>query len=149
MRTIDTDRIARAVATLCVKANTDLNQDTEMALRRAKGHERSPVGIEILDQLLENAQIARNSAMPICQDTGLAVVFCEIGQDVHIQGGALEDAINQGVAKGYTEGYLRSSGCKRSSGPDQYKKQHPCNHSLYHCSRRFPQDYGSAKGNRK
>ena len=97
MRTIDTDRIARAVANICVKANTDLNQDTEMALRRAKGHERSPVGIEILDQLLENAQIARNSAMPICQDTGLAVVFCEIGQDVHIKGGALADDINQGA----------------------------------------------------
>ena len=109
MRTIDTDCIVNAVASLCVKANIDLNQETEMALRRAKGHERSPVGMEILDQLLENAQIARENAMPICQDTGLAVVFCEIGQDVHIQGAALEDAINQGVAKGYTEGYLRSS----------------------------------------
>ena len=104
MRTIDTDCIVNAVASLCVKANIDLNQETEMALRRAKGHERSPVGMEILDQLLENAQIARENAMPICQDTGLAVVFCEIGQDVHIQGAALEDAINQGVAKEYTEG---------------------------------------------
>ena len=81
----------------------------EDALRRAKETERSPVGAEILGQLLENAQIARDSAMPICQDTGLAVVFCEIGQDVHIQGGSLEDAINLGVAKGYTDGYLRSS----------------------------------------
>lgn len=109
MRELHVDTIAAEVSRLCIKANTDLNQPVEDAIRDAVGTEKSAVGCEILKQLLENAQIARDHSMPICQDTGLAVVVCEIGQEVHIVGGSLEDAINRGVSKGYTEGYLRKS----------------------------------------
>ncbi len=109
MREIQAEKITDAIAALCVKANTDLAPAVEGAIRAAKNTERSPVGCEILDQLLENASIARERKMPICQDTGLAVVFCEIGQEVHITGGALTDAVNEGVRRGYTDGYLRKS----------------------------------------
>lgn len=108
MRNIQASRITEEVARLCIKANTDLNQPVEEAIRAARQTEESPVGCEILDQLLENAALARAEHLPICQDTGLAVVFAEIGQDVHIEGN-LEEAINEGVRRGYTEGYLRKS----------------------------------------
>lgn len=109
MRTIDAAQITAAVAKLAIDANYYLSEDIYAALVAGKDKEESPLGQQIIDQLVENACIARDEAMPICQDTGMAVVFIELGQDVHISGGSLTDAVNAGVAKGYTEGYLRKS----------------------------------------
>ena len=108
MRNIQAKQITEVVKRLCIKANIDLNPSVEEAIRKARETEASPVGREILDQLLENAALAREQNLPICQDTGLAVVFVEIGQDVHVEG-SLEEAIHEGVRQGYTEGYLRKS----------------------------------------
>ena len=109
VREIDAKRITDEVARLSKEANFDLEKDVLEALTSGKGAESSPVGKEIFSQLLENAEIARIERMPICQDTGLAVVFVDIGQDAHVSGGSLDDAINEGVRRGYTEGYLRKS----------------------------------------
>ena len=108
MRNIQAGRITEEVARLCIKANIDLNAPVEAAIRKACETEESPVGREILSQLIENAELARSENIPICQDTGLAVVFVTIGQEVHVEGD-LEEAINEGVRRGYTEGYLRKS----------------------------------------
>lgn len=109
MRTIQTDEIISAVARLCTDANYYLNSDIEDALRRFRGEEPSENGREILNDILKNAQLARACEMPICQDTGMAVLKVQLGQEVHIAGGSLTDAINAGVRKGYEEGYLRKS----------------------------------------
>ena len=109
MRTIDAAQITEAIAKLAVDANYYLSDDMRSALETAKEQEESPLGKAIIGQLVENACIARDEQVPICQDTGMAVIFMEIGQDVHIAGGSLFDAVNAGVAKGYTEGYLRKS----------------------------------------
>lgn len=109
MREIDCAQIRDAVAGLCIRANTILDRRVEEAIRDARKTEESPVGRNILEQLLENCRIAKEDAIPICQDTGLAVVFVKLGQEVHITGGSLAGAIHAGVAKGYTEGYLRKS----------------------------------------
>ena len=109
MREIQSNQIIDAVARLCMEANYDLGDDVYQALRLGARNEESPVGREIFSQLVENAEIARAEQVPMCQDTGFAVVFVELGQDAHITGGPLNDAINAGVAKGYTEGYLRKS----------------------------------------
>lgn len=109
MRTIQADEITAAVARLCTDANYYLNSDIEDALRRFRGEEPSENGREILNDILNNAQLARACEMPICQDTGMAVLKVELGQEVHIAGGSLTDAINAGVRKGYEEGYLRKS----------------------------------------
>lgn len=109
MRKIQASRIAEEVARLCMEANFELEHDVRAALERAHETEESPAGKEVLRQILENADIARDERMPMCQDTGLAVIFAEIGQDVQITGGGFEDAINEGVKQGYTEGYLRKS----------------------------------------
>jgi fumarate hydratase subunit alpha len=109
MREIDAGLITEAVARLSMEANYELEGDVLQALERGLEEEESPVGREVFAQLLENAEIARTEKMPICQDTGLAVVFLEMGQEVHIANGDLEAAIDEGVRKGYTEGYLRKS----------------------------------------
>lgn len=109
MRTIEATLITQAVAKLAMEANYYLAPDVYQALVKAQGQETAPLGREILGQLVENACIAREDAVPICQDTGMAVVFIELGQDVRISGGNLADAVNAGVAKGYQEGYLRKS----------------------------------------
>jgi fumarate hydratase subunit alpha len=109
VREISAKKITDTVARLSMEANFDLERDVLEALKSGKGAESSPVGKEIFSQLLENADIARTERMPICQDTGLAVVFVDLGQDAHVTGGALNDAINEGVRRGYTEGYLRKS----------------------------------------
>lgn len=111
MREIKTVEITDAVARLCMNANYEMNSDVLDAYQRALHTEKSPVGKEILQQIIENAEIARNERVPSCQDTGVAVVFVELGQDAHISGGFLADAIEQGVATGYKEGYLRKSMC--------------------------------------
>jgi len=109
MREIPYDEIVQAVKNLCIDTNYYLGEDVLRAFEEAKKKEPSPLGRSILEQLVENARIAREELIPICQDTGFAVFFVEIGQDVHITGGTLTDAINEGVRQGYTEGYLRKS----------------------------------------
>lgn len=109
MREIHVDRIAEAVEKLCIEANYYLPADVYRALERARETEQSPLCREILSDILKNADIAASEQMPVCQDTGLAVFFLEVGQDVHICGGALEDAVNLGVHRGYINGYLRKS----------------------------------------
>lgn len=109
MRTIQVEQITETIKEMCIEANHFLADDMKQALSRAKESEESPLGRQILEQLQENLQIAGNDMIPICQDTGMAVIFMEIGQDVHFTGGILEDAINEGVRRGYTEGFLRKS----------------------------------------
>ncbi|MCO1601024.1 fumarate hydratase [Desulfosporosinus nitroreducens] len=109
MRTIEAVQITEAIAKLAVDANYYLTSDVFDALVSGQEKEESPLGKDILGQIIKNACIARDEERPICQDTGMSVIFMEIGQDVHIIGGNLEDAVNAGVAKGYTEGYLRKS----------------------------------------
>ena len=109
MREIHTDQIIETVANLCIESNYYLGEDVLAALRRYREAEVSPVGREVLDQILENAEIARDEQMPRCQDCGLTVVFLELGQEVHIVGGALNEAVAEGVRQGYKDGYLRKS----------------------------------------
>ena len=109
MREIKFETIVQTVRDLCIEANCVLPQDVRCALCSAKEKETSPVGQSILGDLVENYTFADEKRLPICQDTGMAVVFCDLGQDAHITGGLLSEAVNQGVARGYTEGYLRCS----------------------------------------
>jgi fumarate hydratase subunit alpha len=111
MRAIDVKLITEKVRALCIDANTDLGRDVLRALDRAIDKEESPAGVEILKELKENARIAKKEKVAVCQDTGCAVVFLEIGQDVHLIGGNLADAVNEGVRRGYGDGYLRKSLC--------------------------------------
>ena len=109
MREIDSKIITETLSEMCIEANHYLTPDMEKALDNAEKNEISPLGKQVLGQLKENLRIAGSDTIPICQDTGMAVVFAEVGQDVHITGGTLTDAINEGVRKGYTEGFLRKS----------------------------------------
>lgn len=109
MRVIQTKHIVQAVAELCFRANCNLNPDIRQALERCRAEEPSPVGCDMLTQIINNADIAAVKQVPICQDTGMAVFFIRVGQDVHIEGGLLEDAVNEGVRRGSAEGYLRKS----------------------------------------
>lgn len=109
MREIPVTVIKEKIAEMCIQANHYLSEDMDRALKDAVESEEAPLGKKILNQLQENLTIADQEMIPICQDTGMAVVFMEIGQEVHFTDGNLEDAINAGVAKGYTEGYLRKS----------------------------------------
>ena len=111
LRRINTRRVAAAVKKLFIEANTILGADVVSALRKGLKREESPVGRQVLEKILENAGIAGREAMPICQDTGLAVLFVEMGQDVRIAGGNLREAIEEGVRKAYQDGYLRKSVC--------------------------------------
>lgn len=109
MREISVQQVADAVRELCIQANCFLPQDVKAALEGAREREASPVGRAILEDLRENFTFAQEKRLPICQDTGMAVVFCDLGQEVHITGGLLSDAVNEGVSRGYTEGFLRCS----------------------------------------
>ncbi len=109
MRKLSAKTITEAVTTLCKEANYFLGQDVVNAFKSYKEKETSSTGKDILEQLLTNAEIARTEEVPMCQDTGYAVFFIEVGQDLHIVEGLLDDAINEGVRKGYLEGYLRKS----------------------------------------
>lgn len=109
MREIAASAVTDAVAELCVAANRELPPDMAGALRESAKAERSPLGREVLRDLCRNLDAAKQLRVPICQDTGMAVVFLEVGQEVHIAGGGLEDAVNEGVRRGYTEGLLRLS----------------------------------------
>jgi fumarate hydratase subunit alpha len=111
MREINVKMITEKVKDLCVEANIDLGEDVLQAFDRAIEKEESPVGVDILRELKENARIAKEEKVPICQDTGFAVVFLEVGQDVHLVGGNLVEAVQEGVRQGYRDGYLRKSLC--------------------------------------
>ena len=109
IRTIAVEEVTRNIREMCIEANYYLSSDMKAALDDAARAEQAPLGKKILGQLQENLKIAGEEMIPICQDTGMAVVFAEIGQDVHFEGGSLEDAIQEGVRQGYTEGFLRKS----------------------------------------
>ena len=109
MRTLHTDKIKEAVKEMCIEANLILSADVEGRICAAEQEETLDLGKKILSQLKENMEIAKTESIPICQDTGMAIIFLEIGQEVYFEGDYLEDAINQGVREGYTEGYLRKS----------------------------------------
>ena len=109
MRTIDVNEITKYIKEMCIEANHYLSKDMDAAMKRAADTEKAPLGKQILNQLQENLKIASEDMIPICQDTGMAVIFMEIGQEVHFEGGILEDAINEGVRQGYVDGFLRKS----------------------------------------
>lgn len=109
MKTLNVNKITEAVKEMCIEANHFLAEDMKEAIHNAVSMEEAPLGRQILEQLQENMKIAGEDMIPICQDTGMAVVFLEIGQDVHFEGGLLEDAVNEGIRQGYVEGYLRKS----------------------------------------
>lgn len=109
MRTIHTDEIIKTIRQMCIDANLHLSEDMKDAICQASETEQSPVGKKILEQLEKNMDIAAREDIPICQDTGMAVVFLKIGQDLHIEGMNLEDAVNEGIRQGYVDGYLRKS----------------------------------------
>ena len=109
MKEIQAAEISKAVETLCIEANYDLGQDILAGFAKGLKEEISPLGREVLERLIENAEIARRERVPMCQDTGMAVIFVEIGQDMHVVGGNLEEAIQEGVRRGYKNGYLRNS----------------------------------------
>ena len=109
IRTIQVGEITRNIKEMCIEANHFLSEDMDCALKNAEQTEKAPLGKQILGQLQENLEIAAKDMIPICQDTGMAVVFLEIGQDVHLEGGDLTEAVNEGVRQGYVEGYLRKS----------------------------------------
>lgn len=109
MREIDVKKISDTVAESFILINHTLSPDMKAALKKARDEEKSETGKEVLSRILENMDVAESEMIPVCQDTGMAVVFLEVGQDVHFMGGNLEDAVNEGVRRGYTEGYLRKS----------------------------------------
>ncbi|MDM5272128.1 fumarate hydratase [Sulfurovum sp. zt1-1] len=112
MREIEYSEVVKAVKDMIMYSGTDLPQDTYDALKQAMEDEKSPVSKEVIRQILENADIAKDEKRPLCQDTGLAVFFVKVGDQVKIKGGLLKDAINEGTEQGYTEGYLRASTCE-------------------------------------
>lgn len=109
MRSINVEEITTNVKEMCIEANHVLSKDMDDAMKQAVSKEQSPLGQQILNQLQENLQIASAEMIPICQDTGMAVIFIEVGQEVHFEGGLLEEAIHEGVRRGYVDGFLRKS----------------------------------------
>ncbi len=109
MRTINIAEITEVIKEMCIEANHYLSNDMDIVLKNAVETETSPLGRQILDQLQDNLKIAGQDMIPICQDTGMAVIFMEVGQEVHFEGGSIEDAVNEGVRRGYIEGFLRKS----------------------------------------
>lgn len=109
MRTVDVNVLTQNIREMCIEANHFLSPDMKKAFAMAKQQEKAPLGRQILLQLQQNMEIAAQDMIPICQDTGMAVVFLEVGQDVHLVGGNVEDAVNEGVRQGYVDGYLRKS----------------------------------------
>ncbi len=109
MRTVRTEDIIKNIKEMCIEANHFLSEDMRQVFEQSVEAEKSPLGSLVLNQLKENLEIAGKDMIPICQDTGMAVVFMKVGQDVHIEGGSLTDAVNEGVRQGYTEGFLRKS----------------------------------------
>lgn len=125
MRSIHISEITKNIKEMCIEANHFLSEDMDLALYRAVESEKSPLGKQILNQLQENLKIASEDMIPICQDTGMAVIFVEVGQEVCLEGGLLTDAINEGVRQGYTEGFLRKSVVKDPLIRDNTKDNTP------------------------
>ena len=109
MREVNVDKVTENIKEMCIEANHFLTDDMKKVFKNAVVSEKSPLGKQVLNQLNENLDIAANDMIPICQDTGMAVVFINVGQDVHFTGGNITDAINEGVRQGYVEGFLRKS----------------------------------------
>lgn len=109
IRTVKTEEITRNIKEMCIEANHYLSRDMDAAMKKAVQTEESELGKKVLNQLQDNLKIADGETIPICQDTGMAVIFLEVGQDVHFEGTPIEDAVNEGVRQGYTEGFLRKS----------------------------------------
>ena len=109
IRTVKTEEITKSIKEMCIEANYYLSKDMDAAMKKAVQTEESGLGKKVLNQLQDNLKIADEEMIPICQDTGMAVIFLEVGQDVHFEGEAIEDAVNEGVRQGYTEGFLRKS----------------------------------------
>ena len=109
IREVNVAEITKNIKEMCIEANHYLSPDMDRMMKKAKEEEKSEIGKKVLNQLQENLQIADKEIIPICQDTGMAVIFLEVGQEIHFQGGSLEDAVNEGVRQGYEEGYLRKS----------------------------------------
>ena len=125
MRTIDVNLVTDNIKEMCIEANHFLSEDMKNALQAATVQEKAPLGRQILEQLQDNMKIAGEDMIPICQDTGMAVIFLEVGQDIHFEGGVLEDAINEGVRRGYVDGYLRKSVVKDPIYRDNTKDNTP------------------------
>ena len=109
MRTVDVKVITKNIKEMCIEVNHYLSKDMDIAMKNAVNNEKAPLGKQILNQLQDNLKIAAEDMIPICQDTGMAVVFLEVGQEIHFEGGNLTDAVNEGVRQGYVEGFLRKS----------------------------------------
>ena len=109
IRTVQVQELTKNIKEMCIEANHFLSDDMKKIFEESVKKEESPLGRQILNQLKENLQIAGSEMIPICQDTGMAVIFLEVGQDVHFEGGSVEDAVNEGVSQGYVEGFLRKS----------------------------------------
>lgn len=125
MRTVQTEEIIKNIREMCIEANHFLSSDMKKVFYKAADEEKSPLGRQILEQLKQNLDIAAEDMIPICQDTGMAVVFMKVGQDVHIEGGSLTDAINEGVRQGYIDGYLRKSVVKDPIARENTKDNTP------------------------
>lgn len=126
MRTIDVKEITALVRRLCMEANYNLPPDVRQSFLDGQAAEKSPLGREIFKEMITNCDLARDNQVPICQDTGMAIIFAEIGQDAHIVGGAFEDAINEGVRQGYQDGYLRLSVVKDPLRRENTNDNTPC-----------------------
>ena len=135
MREIPVSRITDAVERLCIEANTHLPDDVKRAIEACRACEDGEIAVGVLDNIMENYQIADRECVPICQDTGMACVFLEIGQDVHLTGGDLREAVDEGVRRGYTNGFLRKIGRPRPRSPGQHRRQHPGRAVHRDCSR--------------
>ena len=149
MRTINVNTITENIKDMCIQANHFLADDMDKAMKHALETEEAPLGRQILDQLQDNLKIAVEDMIPICQDTGMAVIFMKIGQDVHFEGGSLEDAINEGVRQGYVEGYLRKSVVGDPIIRREYQRQHTGSDPLQYRAGRQSRDKGCAKRIRK
>lgn len=130
MRNVDVREIIKNVREMCIEANYFLSEDMKIVFEKAVREEKSPLGQKVLNQLEENLEIAGSDQIPICQDTGMAVVFLKIGQEIHFTGGNLTEAVNEGVRQGYTEGYLRKSVVKDPIYRDSTKDNTP---AVIHC----------------
>ena len=150
MREIQAGTVTQTVKDLFLQASFNLGQDVLDALEEGRQHEESPVGQEIFRCLLENATISNQTRIPLCQDTGLGIVFVDLGQDVHVVGGDLKAAVEEGVRQAYEEGYLRKSVC-HPLDPRQHRRQHPGGDSLGRGSGGYASDRGRAqrRGKRK
>ena len=149
MREIPVSRITDAVERLCIEANTHLPDDVKRAIEACRACEDGDIAVGVLDNIIENYHIADRECVPICQDTGMACVFLEIGQDVHLTGGDLREAVDEGVRRGYTNGLSAQERRPRPRPPGQHRRQHPCRPVHRDRSRRAGEDHPWPQGLRQ